>query len=158
MGRVPKIAGHYKCVACREHRPVAEFLPRVSGKVSAGEQLRCAGCRAAPRKGRGRAQVFVEGRSFPGVWHYVQWKKTGRPCADCRQTFHPIAMDFDHVRGEKKFNLSGAGANLAAVQEELEKCEVVCSNCHRVRSHNRQTQNLKNPAPFGPILGTHVAA
>ncbi len=65
------------------------------------------------------------------------------PCCDCGLTFHPVAMDFDHVRGEKKFDVGLARQGrhlLAAVMEEVEKCEVVCSNCHRVRTFTRSTQ------------------
>jgi hypothetical protein len=49
-------------------------------------------------------------------------------------------MDFDHVRGEKTVNLArlrnsrSAWAKLVA---EIEKCEVVCSNCHRIRTRMR---------------------
>lgn len=49
-------------------------------------------------------------------------------------------MDFDHVRGEKKFNISIAAVKLmsiAIVQSEIEKCDVVCANCHRERTFKR---------------------
>lgn len=60
------------------------------------------------------------------------------PCTDCNQHFPPMAMDFDHIRGEKKFNISEAWKrNFDLVKEELAKCELVCSNCHRVRTASR---------------------
>jgi hypothetical protein len=49
-------------------------------------------------------------------------------------------MDFDHVRGEKKLNLSQLRNTRLAwsrLLEELEKCELVCSNCHRIRTRLR---------------------
>jgi hypothetical protein len=50
-------------------------------------------------------------------------------------------MDFDHVRGEKLFEIGQApskGASLATLLAEIAKCEVVCSNCHRQRTHDRK--------------------
>jgi hypothetical protein len=48
-------------------------------------------------------------------------------------------MDFDHVRGEKKFNVAHFiyTGSYQAVQDEIAKCEVVCSNCHRLRTGAR---------------------
>lgn len=61
------------------------------------------------------------------------------PCADCKARFPYVCMDFDHRPGEEKlFNISQAGtASLEALQAEMAKCDVVCSNCHRIRSARR---------------------
>ena len=61
------------------------------------------------------------------------------PCADCGNVYHPEAMDFDHL-GEKEFNIANAVRNTTSVDrilKEIEKCEVVCSNCHRVWTAKR---------------------
>ena len=57
-------------------------------------------------------------------------------CIDCGYDANPVALEFDHVRGDKLFNLSTGGAwrSITAVQTELEKCVVRCSNCHHIRS------------------------
>lgn len=63
-----------------------------------------------------------------------------RPCADCEKSYPYYVMDFDHVRGDKKFNLSQATSHrraLKAVEDEIDKCDVVCSNCHRERTFTR---------------------
>lgn len=61
-----------------------------------------------------------------------------KPCLDCGNVFPPCAMDFDHVRGEKKFNISKSGLwKWKYVLEEIEKCDLVCSNCHRIRTLKR---------------------
>jgi hypothetical protein len=66
------------------------------------------------------------------------------PCADCGKEYHFSAMDFDHVTGEKKFNLSQVNkvTSIKAAKEEIAKCEVVCSNCHRFRTWNRRFQQF----------------
>jgi hypothetical protein len=66
-------------------------------------------------------------------------EQKARPCTDCGGVFPPCAMDFDHVRGEKLFNLCrGAQHSALKVQEEIAKCDLVCSNCHRVRTTIRR--------------------
>ena len=62
-----------------------------------------------------------------------------RPCEDCGVWYPPCVMDFDHVRGIKKFNI-GAGNNRASINgllDEIVKCDVVCANCHRLRTASR---------------------
>jgi hypothetical protein len=57
-----------------------------------------------------------------------------RPCADCGKKLHYCQMDFDHVRGEKLGCVPHMGST-AAITAEAAKCDVVCANCHRIRSH-----------------------
>jgi hypothetical protein len=62
------------------------------------------------------------------------------PCMDCRERFPPFVMDFDHVNNDKEFNISDMRRRRMAFHKivaEIAKCEVVCSNCHRIRSHYR---------------------
>jgi hypothetical protein len=59
-------------------------------------------------------------------------------CVDCGIKNH-IILDFDHLR-DKKYNISRMihdGFSWKAIKKEIEKCEVVCSNCHRIRTYNR---------------------
>ena len=60
------------------------------------------------------------------------------PCSDCRNKFPPECMDFDHVRGQKAFNVSKAvWGNLDNLLAEIAKCDLVCANCHRIRTKKR---------------------
>jgi hypothetical protein len=61
------------------------------------------------------------------------------PCKDCGQSFPIYCMDFDHVVREKKDNISNMHKNrtIKAILEEIAKCELVCANCHRIRTHQR---------------------
>ena len=68
---------------------------------------------------------------------YLAMRKS-LPCLDCGGTFPPECMDFDHLpQYEKKFNasLSQASRSFREIGREMAKCEVVCANCHRVRTH-----------------------
>jgi hypothetical protein len=61
------------------------------------------------------------------------------PCMDCGGVFHYSVMDLDHVRGEKRFALALAGHySKAVVEAEIAKCDLVCSNCHRMRTFKRR--------------------
>jgi hypothetical protein len=66
--------------------------------------------------------------------------KENAGCTDCGETNH-IVLDFDHL-GNKKYNVSRMihdGFSWAAIKKEIAKCEVVCANCHRIRTHLRLT-------------------
>lgn len=72
------------------------------------------------------------------VW--LDGLKCGLGCADCGFTGHPAALEFDHRPGtEKRFIVSsGYSRNRAKVLAEIEKCDLVCANCHRIRTHDRR--------------------
>lgn len=60
------------------------------------------------------------------------------PCADCKGTFPAVCMDFDHVRGEKVEGIAKMVAqswSMEKLSEEIAKCDLVCANCHRIRTH-----------------------
>jgi hypothetical protein len=63
-----------------------------------------------------------------------------KPCTDCKQSFDPIAMDFDHLDGaSKEFNISARRGRVTMdrLLKEIAKCEVVCAVCHRLRTKKR---------------------
>lgn len=59
-----------------------------------------------------------------------------KPCADCGGSFPTCVMDFDHNGSVKSFSISkGIGrVSIVRLQNEIAKCEVVCANCHRIRT------------------------
>lgn len=66
-----------------------------------------------------------------------------KPCTDCMIEWPTYVMDFDHVpeRGEKLFNISEGirlGKTIALIEIELAKCDLVCCNCHRIRTFGRR--------------------
>jgi hypothetical protein len=67
--------------------------------------------------------------------------KTASPCMDCL-TFYPAeCMDFDHRPEEVKY--AGVGHLVAGryswnlIEKEMTKCDLVCANCHRIRTKAR---------------------
>lgn len=62
------------------------------------------------------------------------------PCMDCGNTFPPVCMDFDHRPGEVKIggiSKLAKKATIATLLAEMAKCDLVCANCHRIRTHSR---------------------
>lgn len=67
------------------------------------------------------------------------------PCMDCGKIYPPYVMDFDHRDpSEKVLNLSKVYAfGKEKLLAEVKKCDIVCSNCHRIRTFSRK-DHLKN--------------
>lgn len=67
--------------------------------------------------------------------------KETTPCADCGMQYPAHAMDFDHITGDKRGNVSYLAhkpAGLETLWAEINKCVVVCALCHRYRTHARK--------------------
>jgi hypothetical protein len=60
--------------------------------------------------------------------------KMERGCAKCGFKGHPAALDFDHTRGTKRRQV-GQSPTLKFLVEEMEKCTILCANCHRVKTY-----------------------
>lgn len=74
-----------------------------------------------------------------------------KPCADCKNRFPAECMDFDHVRGEKEFSICRGwwkGIGWERLKKEVAKCEVVCANCHRIRTKKRRIGVSGNTSVF----------
>ena len=71
---------------------------------------------------------------------YLRDLKTKTPCVDCGINYPYYVMDFDDVRGQKHANVMELVSTLSKkkIDEEIAKCEIVCSNCHRIRTHMRK--------------------
>jgi hypothetical protein len=68
--------------------------------------------------------------------------KLDKGCADCGYDQHLAALHFDHLPGHGKAgNLSRMTmCGRERLLAEIAKCEVVCANCHAIRTYNRRLQ------------------
>ncbi len=79
---------------------------------------------------------FEEVRSF-----VREYKREFGMCTDCEEDYPPYILEFDHLDPTtKRFNIGDASSvpSLEALQEEIDKCDLVCSNCHKEREHQRR--------------------
>jgi 5-methylcytosine-specific restriction endonuclease McrA len=69
----------------------------------------------------------------------------GGKCKDCGNQFHLVIYDFDHKNpAEKEFKISGHYIlRWKELKRELDKCELRCSNCHRLRHYMLESGSLQ---------------
>lgn len=73
---------------------------------------------------RNRVQTFI--RQF----------KLQKGCAKCGYKNHHAALEFDHIIGKKQFNVCFS-KSIKHANKEIEKCQVLCSHCHKIETFNR---------------------
>lgn len=132
-----------RCTGCRKLLPLSAF-----SKKRDGLNTRCKKCcahyykhiyKANPK----RRQQIVEAvaRRRKKIVEFIRNLKDGKPCADCGKPYPYYVMDFDHVRGKKVVELSRLatrkGWSEKKILVEAKKCDIVCANCHRLRTHKR---------------------
>jgi hypothetical protein len=130
-----------QCGRCRRKLPTSAFA-----RYGSGFQSYCRDCQrdydaAWYRANKKRRQAKVRAdRQAHVTW--LDSLKEGKPCADCGQVYPPYVMEWDHLPGSAK-SLVLADTRRAAygknrILAELAKCELVCANCHRVRTFTRR--------------------
>jgi hypothetical protein len=133
-----------RCTRCGTVKPLKEF--HWHRKAKGQRNSYCRSCQAAYKQehyARNRER-YLENAAAWARKAVREWNEflisyfKEHPCTDCGQT-DPLVLEFDHVRGEKRFQISD-GPRLrsrGALIEEMKKCEVVCANCHRRRTAER---------------------
>ncbi len=134
-----------RCSRCRRCLPIEQFPLRRKGGDA--RYSHCRDCKAAyqrewyARNGERHRAVTAANRAAQREKNKdIVRAAKNRPCADCGLRFPPYVMDFDHVRGKKVENIAllKTYASSSALVAEIAKCDVVCANCHRVRTHERR--------------------
>lgn len=128
------------CSKCKASKPLIEFNfrnrstgVRLPYCRECGKKLTQSHYRRNKRQYINRSILAKEKRR-----EYIRQVKS-RPCADCGIRYPYYVMDFDHREGEEKiFEMNRVNyVTMRAIQQEIEKCDVVCSNCHRERTYQR---------------------
>lgn len=81
-------------------------------------------------------KLKAAGRAF-----ITEYKKS-RACMDCGYSNpeYPSTLDFDHVSGTKVKDLGSIQSwSVERILNEIGKCNLVCANCHRIRTVNRRS-------------------
>lgn len=133
-----------KCSKCKEVKEVTEF--GINAARSDGLQSQCKPCRRSTNrtyyeasketqnpKRRLTKQALIDTNQALMV-EYLR----SHPCVDCGNGDIRV-LEFDHVRGDKSFNISTKLRDVAwaSLLLEIEKCEVRCANCHKIVTGQR---------------------
>jgi hypothetical protein len=126
------------CRTCGESRPLTDFHRRGDK-----HQSKCKPCNISQRVAYYKNNKQKENSRNKAVFNEIRdWYRNlkNNPCVDCGKIFHFSAMQYDHV-GEVTKNGSLANivksGNKNRILEEISKCELVCANCHAVRTWTR---------------------
>lgn len=135
--------GFRKCIRCSREKPVTAFAWRE--KVKGRRFAHCRACQAKYHRKHyeeNRAMYIAKASARTNRILEERWKLMleylrDNPCVDCGES-DPVVLEFDHLQ-DKEFDISSGLRNRSwvSVLVELEKCEVVCGNCHRRRTSRR---------------------
>ena len=62
-------------------------------------------------------------------------------CVDCKEMYPHYVLEFDHLPQYEKLGIVTTIARRHSWEkalEEVKKCDIVCANCHNIRTWNRQ--------------------
>lgn len=122
------------CTSCKQDLPITKFKWRHHKTRQQGtRQAMCNRCLYVKY-----TRPLVEQKTKE--IHEYQMEKG---CMDCGYKTHPAALEFDHLPNtEKLFNIGEEVGKRSRQQlwEEIAKCDVVCANCHNIRTSIRRSR------------------
>lgn len=132
------------CRVCSRELPTSSFYKRSSSKD--GLQKECKECKSSYQSTWYSLNKDSQLRRVSANKHKyrsdLRELKDNKPCTDCGVSFPYFVLEWDHLPENEKLSdvsrLSRSGSKKQAIIE-IEKCELVCANCHRYRTHSRLT-------------------
>src|SRR5690606_23837985 len=106
-------------------------------------------CKACTNKVKNATRATPEARARVAAYNRERvaesrawlWAEKSHPCERCGNTYHPVAMQFDHLPGfEKSFTLN-MNKRIEDLRAERVKCQLLCANCHHIVTWERKTGN-----------------
>lgn len=148
------------CSGCEINKELNKFSLRYKNGKAVGYQSWCKSCtktyKSKWRLGYKKRYNSLRKGKFGGKKRNIRrerllrtakrrkfvWDLKRKPCADCERSYPPWIMDFDHREGETKlYNVSqlwkSRKSSWARLKAEVAKCDVICANCHRQRTYDR---------------------
>ena len=130
-----------ECTRCKVVKSHDDFAKKAARKD--GLQSICKDCMKIIKKAHyeaNKAKVIASNKvkrqaMVDKVWAYKQ----GKSCLDCSNS-DPRVLEFDHTSDDKSGNVStmaNNGCSWATIEAEIAKCDLVCANCHRIRTWER---------------------
>ena len=129
------------CGGCKQEKPLSEFYNNKSKKD--GKQSCCKLCtnKAVNNHYTNNKKYYKDkrGKRAYGIREWVRELKSTLACTACGEN-HPATLDFHHRNPQEKdleiSKMSTYGWSVERMQKEIDKCDVLCSNCHRKLHHD----------------------
>lgn len=141
-----------RCPRCKTTKPLTDFHKSRLRRDSV--QSICIKCRAEidreryerTRGTQARRQTKREFKRSRSDW--LRSLKAGRPCTDCGKVLPPEAMQWDHRPGTEKIGdvSTLTGLSMQRILDEIAKCDLVCTNCHIMRTASRAGWKISESA------------
>jgi hypothetical protein len=120
------------CGSCKKEKPLADFTARGGDRIGQ-YQNNCKECRSLEllKKKRHTSNLVKRWKLFKG-------------CRNCNfKAVHSCQLDIDHIipktwkkKDRQAINTSWSKKRL---KQELSKCQVLCANCHRLKTYKDGT-------------------
>lgn len=132
-----------KCSRCKDNKNLSEF--RTSKSSKDGYQKCCIVCDKEYQKEwykKNKAKVIPKSKirniqQAKKIQDIILGRLEGNSCAICGEK-DILVLEFDHLEN-KKFDLGKAFyKNEKEVENELNKCQILCSNCHKRKTHKER--------------------
>lgn len=111
------------CPSCKKEKLLTEFYSRRKNKEPSSYCKDCTNSQAVIRQRKTKQQC-------------IEYK--GGKCSICGYSKSSAALDFHHINpAEKDFQIAKfRSRSFSKIKEELDKCILICSNCHREAHEN----------------------
>lgn len=132
------------CTCCKLTKPLSEFNRNKSR--ADGLNNICRGCSTERSR-----RYYVENRELhkatvgarrnavvaANQTNYLEYLRA-HPCCDCGNgDIRVLEADHLHSKYKNVSEMLSGGCSWSTLLTELEKCDIVCANCHRIRTHTR---------------------
>jgi hypothetical protein len=133
-----------RCPKCNQEKLETEFSKRKNGK----SQSYCKDCRKVycrqhyhnNKLKHNSRRTKLKKKHYDEQSQKIRDIKSNKKCCDCDKSFPACVMQFDHVNSDKFTNISDMPGkyNWSKIEKEILKCDLVCANCHCIRTYNRR--------------------
>lgn len=129
------------CTGCGERKLCSEFNARRSSKDGLHQRCRtCTRLASAAHYAENKSYYVKKARKQKDKIRALVRQLKSKPCTDCGMQYPPWVMDFDHKYDKvMPVSIMHKHRGKSEVLSEIAKCDLVCANCHRQRTHDRMT-------------------
>jgi hypothetical protein len=131
------------CSKCNQDKEEDEFSKRENGRLqSYCKQCRRSYCRNHYRDNKlehNSRRSKLKKKIYDEHSQRIKDIKDNKKCCDCGQSFPFYVMQFDHISDNKIENIANMPGKYSwvKIEREIAKCELVCANCHSIRTYKR---------------------